>query len=340
MDLDTFLTTLYVLIDDWYKREIAQYKPIKGGMQERMSDSEVLTVAIAGQWRKGVPWESERSLVRYMQCHGRLWFPTMLNRSAFNRRVRLLCGVLAALQREVSAWLEADGGSGYEIVDGLPLPVCTLANAVRQKQHWLMHSSRGHGGNHGGWFFGQRWWVSVTPGGSITGWLVADASINERWVFEAFLSVRAGDGDLHGPLPAPQTPPDERATPPLGFIGGAFAAGQWVRTYLADRGLNGMRWRDHWQSYYAATVIAVPPLNTVAFRLWSKADCHWLASHRQPIETTYAILTEVFDIKRVNAHSQWGQYTRLAAKAAAYNLGLFINRLLDRPLRALATLIC
>lgn len=340
MDLDTFLTTLYVLIDDWYKQAIAQHKAIKGGIQERMSDSEVLTVAIAGQWRKGVAWTSERSLVRYMQRHGRHWFPTMLNRSAFNRRVRRLCGVLAALQREVSCWLEEGSEAGYEIVDGLPLPVCTLANAVRQKQHWLMHTSRGHGGNHGGWFFGQRWWVSVTPSGSITGWMVADAAINERWLLEAFVSVRAGDGELHGPLPARHTPPSERATPPLGFIGGAFAAGEWHKTYLADRGLNGARWRDHWLAYYAATVIAVPPVNTSDFRLWTASDCRWLASHRQPIETAYAFLTEVFGIKQVNAHSQWGQYTRLAAKAAAYNLGLFLNRLLLRPLGALATLIC
>lgn len=339
MDLDTFLTTLYVLIDDWYKQDIVQHKPNRGGAREQMSDSEVLTVAIAGQWRKGVPWDSERSLVRYMRQHGRHWFPTMLERSAFNRRVRLLCGVLAALQREVSAWL-AEDTSGYEIVDGLPLPVCTLAHAARQKQHWLLHSSRGHGGNHGGWFFGQRWWVSVTPTGGIAGWMVADGSINERWLLEAFLSTRGGDGDLHGPLPAPQTPPAERASPPLGFIGGAFAVGKRMATYLADRGLNGQRWRDHWRAYYAATVITVPPANTPAFRSWSKADCRWLASHRQPIETVYAFLTEVFGIKRVNAHSQWGQYTRLAAKAAAYNLGLFINRLLHRPLGALATLIC
>jgi hypothetical protein len=339
MDLDTFLTTLYVLIDDWYKRTVKQYKPKRGGARERMSDSEILTLAIAGQWRKGVPWESERSLVRYMRQHGRQWFPTMLNRSAYNQRVRMLCGVLAALQREVCGWLE-DEKKGYEMVDGLPLPVCTLGHAARQKQHWLMHSSRGHGGNYGGWFFGQRWWVSLTPSGAITGWVVADASINERWVFEALLSARGGDGDLHGPLVAPQTPPDERATPPLGFIGGAFAVGKWCATYLADRGLNGQRWRDHWREYYHADVIAVPPANTADFRLWSKADCRWLASHRQPIETAYAFLTEVFGIKRVNAHSQWGQFTRLAAKAAAYNLGLVFNRLLARPLGALATLIC
>ena len=46
-----------------------------------MSDSEVLTVAIAGQWRDGVPWRSERGIVRYMLKHGQSWFPRMLKRS-------------------------------------------------------------------------------------------------------------------------------------------------------------------------------------------------------------------------------------------------------------------
>jgi hypothetical protein len=340
MDLDTFLTTLYVLIDDWYKEEILQHKPRhRGGAPEQMSDSEILTLAIAGQWRKGVPWESERSLVRYMQQHGQRWFPRMLQRSAFNRRVRMMCGILAALQREVSKWL-GDEGKGYEIVDGLPLPTCTLGHAARQKQHWLMTTSKGHGGNYGGWFFGQRWWVSVTPSGAITGWMVAEAAINERWMLEAFLSQRAGDGQLRGPLPNPQISKKQRPSIPVGFMGGAFAAGKWTKTYLADRGLNGARWRHHWRSYYRAEVLAVPPANTPDFQLWSAADCRWLASHRQPIETAYAFLTDVFGIKRINAHSQWGQYTRLAAKAAAYNLGLFFNRLLQRPLGALATLIC
>ena len=340
MDIDTFLTTLYVLIDDWYKQAIAEQKPQgRGGAPEQMSDSEILTLAIAGQWRKGVPWESERSLVRYMQEHGYHWFPRMLKRSAFNRRVRMLCGVLAALQREVCKWL-GDEGKGYEIVDGFPVPTCTLGQAARQKEHWLMTASKGHGGNYGGWFFGQRWWVSVIPSGAITGWVVAEASINERWVLEAFLSQRVGDGQICGPPPDTQIRKADRPSIPVGFLGGAFAAGKWIKTYLADRGLNGARWQPHWRAAYRAEVITVPPANAPEFRLWSAANRRWLASHRQPIETAYAFLTEVFGSKRVNAHSQWGLYTRLAAKAAAYNLGLFLNRLLQRPSGALATLIC
>ena len=71
-----------------------------------MSDSEVLAVAIVGQWRVGVPWYSERSLVRYMHKHGLGMFPTMLQRSAFNRRVRYLLGALVELQQIIATALE------------------------------------------------------------------------------------------------------------------------------------------------------------------------------------------------------------------------------------------
>ncbi len=99
MDLDTFLTTLYVLVDDWYKGETSARFKRHAGPALQMSDSEVLTVAIAGQWRVGVPWRSERGIVRYMLKHGRSWFPSMLKRSQFNQRVRDLWTVLYACSR-------------------------------------------------------------------------------------------------------------------------------------------------------------------------------------------------------------------------------------------------
>lgn len=110
------------------------------------------------------------------------------------------------------------------------------------------------------------------------------------------------------------------------------------RPYLADKGFNGERWAAQWRQSYHATVITVPPANVQ--HPWSPQWKVWLASHRQIVETVFARLDQVFQIKQLNAHSRWGQYTRVAAKMAAYNIGLFINQLLGRPLGALATLIC
>jgi hypothetical protein len=119
MDLDTFLATLYVVVDDWYKAEMAGAMRRHVGPAVQMSDSEVLTVALAGQWRVGVPWQSERGVVRYMQQHERGWFPTMLGRSAFNERLRGLWAALVKLQQRVAEWL-TEPDEVYESVDIVP----------------------------------------------------------------------------------------------------------------------------------------------------------------------------------------------------------------------------
>jgi hypothetical protein len=339
MDLDTFFTVLYVLVDDWYQAEIAANMRRRKGGRMKMSDSEVLTVGLAGQWRIGVPWQSERGLVRYLQAHGRGWFPGMLQRSAFNLRLRQLWGALVQLQQVVAASLECETDV-FECVDSLPLPAYSLGQAARESGHWLWQSTLGRG-QYGEWFWGDHLLVSVLRGGAITGWLVGAAHINDRWLLQAFLSARAGTPHLQGPVPRKRDGRKAWRLPPHGFIGAWTAVGGGHdRPYLTDQGFNGGRWRRHWRSHYRAQVLSVPPANAVDEPPWSVAWKHWLAHHRQIIETVFAALDSVFGIKVLNAHSRWGQYARLAAKTAAYNVGLFINRLFNRPEGALATLLC
>ena len=88
MELETYLTIVYVLVDDWYKQRLGQEVHKHAGGAIRLSDSEVMTLALVGQWRVGVPWQSERGLVRWAQTQGRGLFPQMVGKSAFNRRVR------------------------------------------------------------------------------------------------------------------------------------------------------------------------------------------------------------------------------------------------------------
>ena len=336
MDLETFFTLLYVLVDDWYKAYVQAHKPQTSGSKPTMSDSEVLTVALAGQWRVGVPWQSERGLVRYMQAHGRGMFPTMLRKSGFNARVRELWGAFILLQQAVGELLE-QATAVYECVDSLPLVAFSAGQANREKGHWLWESSVGRGA--GNWFWGDHLLTAVSRDEVVTGWLLGTAAINDRWLLEAFVSARAGQPQL---LEPPRRTRDARADytpPPSGRIGPFQAVGHAQdRPYLADRGFNGERWASHWQEPYHATVITVPPGNVQ--HPWSHPAKAWLAHHRQIVETVFARLDEVFHIKHLDAHSRWGQYTRVAAKMAAYNIGLFINRLLGRPLGALATLIC
>ena len=336
MNLDTFLTELYVFVDDWYKAEGAALMKRHAGAAVQMSDSEVLTLAIVGQWRVGVPWQSERGMGRYFQMHGRQWFPTLLQRSALNERIRLLWSGLVRLQQVLGAQLET-AQTLYECVDCVPLPACSLAQAEREAGHWLWWSGIGYGGNHGAWFFGEQVIVAVSQASAVTGWLVGPASADDRWMLQVLISARAGCPEYSAPLPQPGK--GQKPLPaPLGQILPLQSVGQArSRPYLADGGFNGARWRNHWR-HYGAEVITTPPQN--APDAWSQADQRWLRQHRQIIETVFSRLGEVLGLFRLQAHSRWGQLTRLAAKFAAYNFGIWLNSRYDRPLGALATLLC
>lgn len=336
MDLDTFLTELYVLVDDWYKAEGCELLTRHAGPKLQLSDSEVLTLTIAGRWRVGVPWQTERGLVRYMQADGRRWFPRMLKRSAFNERSRKLWRGCLRLQQQVAGWLETATCS-YESTDSVPLPAASLAQALREGGHWLWWSSKGHGGNHGGWYWGEQLLLSVSQTSAITGWLVGPATSDDRWLLQALVSERAHRGELVGPLKRPRDGA-RRPLPPVGEIVPADAVGVATgNPYLADQGFNGDRWQQHWRQY-GAIVITIPPPNTA--HAWTKSDKRWLRRHRQVIETVYSRLVVVFGLCRLQAHSRAGQLNRLAAIGAAHNIGLWFNQQVGRPAGALETLLC
>lgn len=328
MNLETFYQELYVVIDEWYKTRILPEQAPRRGRPPRVSDSEVLTLAVVSQWRVNVPWQSERGFVRYMQKYGLSWFPQMLKRSGYNARVRQLYGVLVQLQQAVGEWL-TQAEDVYECLDCYPLPAFSNGQALREAQHWLWASQKGHGGNWGGWYWGDKLLVCVRSNGAVTGWLLGSANVNDRWLAEALLSTRTGALRLQPPPVKPRKARAERPSPPLEQLGPQSAVGRWTgRPYLADQGFNGRGWQQHWQQDYRAEVITVPPTRTPY--AWTRPWRLWLAHYRQVIETTLSLLDRVFGLGQLQAHSRWGQYTRIAAKMAACNLLLWFNRRLGQ----------
>lgn len=336
MDLDTFLTTLYCFVDDWYKREMTVLMKRHAGPALQMSDSEVLTIAIAAQWRTGVPWQSERGIVRYMLQHGRSWFPRMLKRSQFNKRLRDLWAALVCLQQELGQMLSGD--AVYEVVDCTPLPHCSLGQAISHDRHWLF-GKKGRGGNHGGWYYGEQLLLCASDSGVITGWMTGLANIDDRWMMEALLSSRKGEMRLiEPPLPKHRTYKHRLIPVPEAFSPAITAGHDRGLPYLADGGFSGKRRITHWRAEYGAEVIAPRASNIKGDK--PGKTMRWLRKHRQIIETVIARLTETFGLHRVNAHSELGMLARVAAKTAAYNVGVLFNRLCGRPDGAVGTLLC
>ena len=204
--------------------------------------------------------------------------------------------------------------------------------ALRENGHWLWASKAGHGGANGGWFFGNRLLASVTEQGVLSGWLLATANGSERFVLQALLSARAGCPSLDAPDPDAHHTHTICCRPSNGLT-------RFRRLALTPVGLI---WPMAASIPNAGlTTGTAPPTLTsrLAAILVLLGRLPFAVCTRQVVETVFAVLSQVFDLKPVIAHSYLGLYTRVAAKAAAFNLGILFNRRYGRPDFAYATLI-
>lgn len=326
-DLDTFLTAVYTAIDTFYQTEIAPALLPQGGPDPHMSDVEVLTLVVVGQWRGS----SERALLRWAAAQLRAWFPVQLSQSAFNRRVHHLGPVLTRLL----IWLADQLGAGetpYQIADTTPVP---LARQCRGERHRLYAdtASIGRGGVDRSWYYGCKVLLLLTADGTITGFVLAPARTQDRWPLEAALSWRQ----------SPPAAPREVADLPPGHAKGGVRTGPtgpcwWPGSVghrspgpiLADTGFAGEAWQPWWAAVLEQEVVTPVDVDPVTRRT--------IGGWRQIIETVNSALAETLHLPFPRAKTDWGLVWRVTAKCVAFNLGIGLNRWLGRPDLALATL--
>ncbi len=319
LDVDTFLTTLYVLVDECDKGMLPP-EPTTPGPAPALSRSEALTLALFGQWGT---FPSERAFYRYAQRHLRTAFPTLPARSQYNRQLRRLAHPLIAVGQWVAARLRetlaaASGADdAYEVVDSLG--VATRHNQ-RRGQGWLPgQAARGYC-NRLGWYIGFHVLTVVTPQGIITGFGIAPGDSSNQWLAETLLAARH----------CPQSRLPE--------VGPPSAAG----AYLADTGFEGARWVQQWRTQYQAQVCIPPKRGTLRRRPqhpWPRPLRRAFARWRQIVESAHDKLLRLLGLEHERPHTLAGFRARLTARIALYNGCCWLNHHLGRPLLAFADLI-
>jgi hypothetical protein len=102
VDVDTFLTTLYVMVDDFcHSRPQKAQHP---GPEASLSPSEVATLAIFARWAR---FTSERDIYRYASARPSDAFPALPDRSQFNRLVRHALGHIEKVALHLAEVMEA-----------------------------------------------------------------------------------------------------------------------------------------------------------------------------------------------------------------------------------------
>ncbi len=303
LDLDTFVTALYVAVDTIDQT----LPPTVHGPAAGLCRSEVLTLAIVGQWAQ---FPSERAFWRFAQDHLRPAFPQLPSRPQFNRLLRQHHDALAEVALALAVPLQP-APSSYEILDGTGIPV---RNARRRGRGWLAGVADVGRCTRLGWYTGFRLLVACDPRGLITGFGFGPASSNDRHLADTFLALR-------------QHPQAELAS-----IGQPISG-----EYLADTGFAGRTWIEHWSTDYGAIVWASPQRDSR--ERWPKVVRRQVAAWRQIIETVQDRLLTPFRLASERPHALDGFQARLAAKVALHNFCCGLNHLLARPLLAIADLI-
>jgi hypothetical protein len=336
LDLDTFLTIVYCTIDELYQTQFAAAKPRRPGKAPELSDSEILTLTLLAQRH---PSRSERMVGRYAATHWRAYFPQLLNQSSFNRRARDLHGVLAALGPAIAAQVahHLQLRVPYEVLDGIPVPVMARCRGNRHRC-FANEVGIGCGGSDRDWYYGVQLLLLVTPAGLITGWTLGSAATEERWVADALLGWRV---DPHTPAPSlaelamplfGHDHPQRQRRGPTGPIGPTLSTGRGHDApLLADLGFSGIKWAAHWRQDYTATVVTKAVYDVVVDSGERRGLKRMFNGARQVIKTVGMWLCDRFGLKRPWARSYWGLLTRIAAKVAAFNLGVYVNQLYQRP---------
>src|SRR5512137_484233 len=85
MDTDTFMTTVYVMVDDYCKSEYIAW-PVQPGLSRSLCVSEVVTLVLLSRWNM---FSSDRAFYRYAGRHLRGAFPHLPHYSQFNRLAQL-----------------------------------------------------------------------------------------------------------------------------------------------------------------------------------------------------------------------------------------------------------
>ena len=296
VDVDTFLTTLYVMVDDFCQTQPPKKRP---GPEASLCQSEVITLAIFARWSR---FASERDFYRYADGHLRGAFPTLPSRPQFNRLVRLYTQTIEEIAVKLGKMLE-DRAHAYQALDSSAMPV---RDAKRRGHGWLAGVADIGWSNSLGWYEGFSVLAAIEPSGVITGFCFGSASTADQPLAESFFTVRANPN------------------PRLISVGAAFSG-----IYVADKGFEGTENHRRWLECYGAEVVHPPKRNSKM--PWSKRLRQWVASIRQIVETVYNKLFNAFGLWRERPHEMGGLRARLAARVALHNFCIWLNDHLGRP---------
>jgi Transposase DDE domain len=293
---DLFLV-VYCVVDDWmHARFGASSAPRfrRGPRSDEFSDAEVLTVVLVGEL---CHCHRERSWLRQVRASYSELFPALPEDSRFARRAERVRFLLGALRDSILRWADADL-EPLRIMDSFPLSLCACYR-IHHSNFPVEGSAFGRCASKRAFFFGLRPQVLITFSGFVVDIALAGGNCPDSKALALYLDeCQQGGRDLRG------------------------------QTWLLDKGYRNKQLVRQAREQLGLTLM---PREQEAR---GDEPTPWqlqLDAFRRGVEGVIAILTDCFGIEHILATKAMGIFRRVQAKATAFTLARYLNRVLDLP---------
>ena len=285
-----------------YETHFPNAEARRPGPNPNCPDADILTVAYLLEY---IGEDSENSGYQRLKAELKTVFPSLPERSRFNRRRRNLSAASEVIRRALTNYLPK---TDVFIVDSFPIPVCDFKRAKTSKSDFKWADGTGTYATYGhcatkslGTFFGFRGTLLTTARGVPVDFAIASADIDDRDVLPHLL---------------------ERCEYPIILGDKGYISQQLQAELMATEG-----------------TVLLPTLRRNQKQQYPERFRKLQVRMRRRIETTIGQLAQQFHISRVRALKHWGLLTRMSNKFGSCLLGAFVNKCLGRPLMKLKDLV-
>jgi len=172
--LKDFIIAAFCLIDDELK-ELEPKLPKRRGEKPSLSDSEIITMEIVGEFLK---IDEDKLIHQYFKENWLSFFPKIPCRESFVRHAANLYSFKQLLQRCLAEKLGAYEDNVH-IVDGFPIPTCKYVRA-RKSSLFKGEAAYGYCAAKDEKYYGFKGMLNISLNGVITGFSLTPANIDER----------------------------------------------------------------------------------------------------------------------------------------------------------------
>ena len=288
MDLNTFVVSVFCLVDDRLKGRQRSYR--SRGPSPKLSDSEVITMEVVAEFL-GI--DTDKGIYLYFKRHYPHYFPKIreIHRTTFARQAANLWKVKEHLWQhllERELLIEGDE-EPLLVIDSFPIAVCKKSRSYRCRVMREL-ADRGRDTNLGK-FLGMRAHVIVAWPGMILKANVCGADTHDLHLAERLLEGMGrgwvlADRNYWSPLLREQI---------HDYEGGPTLMARFKRKNETEKE-RGLRWP------------------------------RWLSAKRQKIETIFSQLVERYKMKVVRARDSWHFCSRFLRKVLSHTMAVVFCR--------------